>query len=369
MEGKLNFLSNIRSKYILKDSIFSMLISRKKLNLVCYNKCLQNKLELNLENYRRESGKIKIGERNGYGKIYISGENILLFEGGFVDSKKNGKGKEYYEEGILKFEGEYTNNRRNGKGKEYYKNGNIKYEGEYLNGKMNGKGKEYYITGQKYFEGEYNEGKKWNGIGYNLKGIKIYEISNGEGYIKECNKFGGLKFEGQYLNGERNGKGVFYYKKGTIKFEGEFYKGNRWNGKGYNPQGEEKYQIINGKGFIREYKENGLILFEGQYINGEITGKGREYDFQIELYKNNKNSGNVQLVIKGIYIFEGIYLNGKRNGKSKVYINKNLIFEGNNSNGTVNGNAKVFNNIKLIYEIPYLYGKKEGFGTDSKGIL
>ena len=93
MEGKLNFLSNIRTKYILRDSIFSMLISSKKLNLVCYNKCLQNKLELNLENYRRESGKIKIGERNGYGKIYLSDENILLFEGGFVDSKKMEKEK------------------------------------------------------------------------------------------------------------------------------------------------------------------------------------------------------------------------------------------------------------------------------------
>ena len=77
---------------------------------------------------------------------------------------------------------------------------------------MNEKGKEYYITGQKYFEGEYNAGKKWNGIGYNLKGIKIYEISNGEGYIKVYNKIGELKFEGQYLNGERNGKGVIYYK-------------------------------------------------------------------------------------------------------------------------------------------------------------
>ena len=78
MQGNLNFLSNIRSKYILKDSIFSMLINSKMLNLVCYNKCLQNKLELNIENYRRESGKIKIGERNGYGKIYLSDENINL---------------------------------------------------------------------------------------------------------------------------------------------------------------------------------------------------------------------------------------------------------------------------------------------------
>jgi len=42
----------------------------------------------------------------------------------------------------LKFEGNYLNGKRSGKGKEYYDDNNIlKFEGEYLNGKRNGKGK------------------------------------------------------------------------------------------------------------------------------------------------------------------------------------------------------------------------------------
>jgi len=32
------------------------------------------------------------------------------------------------------FEGEYINGQRNGKGKEYYENGKLTFEGEYLNG-------------------------------------------------------------------------------------------------------------------------------------------------------------------------------------------------------------------------------------------
>ena len=36
---------------------------------------------------------------------------------------------------MLEFEGEYLNGIRNGKGKEYYNNGELKFEGEYLNGK------------------------------------------------------------------------------------------------------------------------------------------------------------------------------------------------------------------------------------------
>ena len=38
---------------------------------------------------------------------------------------KDGKGKEYYKDGKLIFEGEYLNDKRNGKGKEYYKGTSI----------------------------------------------------------------------------------------------------------------------------------------------------------------------------------------------------------------------------------------------------
>ena len=40
----------------------------------------------------------------------------------------------------MKFEGEYLEGKRNGKGKEYYDNTLI-FEGEYLNGERNGKKK------------------------------------------------------------------------------------------------------------------------------------------------------------------------------------------------------------------------------------
>ena len=61
-----------------------------------------------------------------------------------MNGKRNGKGKEYNENGNLKYDGEYLNGYRwNGKGKEYNENGNLKYDGEYLNGKYNGIAKFY----------------------------------------------------------------------------------------------------------------------------------------------------------------------------------------------------------------------------------
>ena len=38
-------------------------------------------------------------------------------------------------------------------------------------------------------------------------------------------------YEGEYLNGERNGKGKEYDNDGNLKFEGEFIKRKRFNGK------------------------------------------------------------------------------------------------------------------------------------------
>ena len=99
------------------------------------------------------------------------------------------------------------------------------FEGEYLNGKRNGKGKEFYYNGKLMFKGEYLNGKKWNGNGYN-DNSRIYSLKDGKGFVKE---YGHeycyedlLIFEGEYINGEKNGKGIEYDDFGRLKFEGEY---------------------------------------------------------------------------------------------------------------------------------------------------
>ena len=75
--------------------------------------------------------------------------------------------------------------KKNGKGKEYNSDGTLLFDGEYLNNKKNGKGKEYnFFDGKLIFEGEFINGQRWNGIGYDKMNNKIYELKNGEGYIK-----------------------------------------------------------------------------------------------------------------------------------------------------------------------------------------
>ena len=193
-------LKTIKSKYII-EIIFSFLYEKKKLNLMVYNKKFKEKLDINRDYYKEISGKINIGERNGIGMEYKLGTNILAFEGEYLNGKRNGKGKEYYENEIIKFEGEYLNGYKI-EGKGYNKKGDIIFE---LN--RNGKGKEYYSDGKIKFEGEYLNGKKWKGKGYNKNGFIEFIIEYGYGCIKEYNENDRLIFEGGFLNGERNGKG------------------------------------------------------------------------------------------------------------------------------------------------------------------
>ena len=283
-------------------------------------------------------GEYMNGLRNGKGKEYYKNHE-LKFEGRYLNGKRHGKGKEYfgslifdceylngdkwegkvydpinnkiYElkegKGYIKekydieeyFLGEYLNGKRNGKGKIYNYNNELRFDGEFLNGKINGKGKEFNDKGYLIFEGEYlynyrlkgkifidkrleYEGeflfnKKWNGKGYDENGNLIYELINGNGTVKEYNDFKGkLKFEGEYLNGKKNGKGKEYCSTGKLIFEGEYINGKR-----------------NGKGKEYHYIYDNLI-FEGEYLNGtRWKGIEKEYDFDNnfkceKLYINSK---------------------------------------------------------------------------------
>ena len=114
--------------------IFSFIDEKVKLETVKYNKNLQNKININLNNYK-------------------------LFSNKYIVYESKGKGKEYDYDGDLRYEGEYLNGKRHGKGKEYNYNGELIYEGEYLKGKRHGKGKEKEYYGNILYDGEYFDKK------------------------------------------------------------------------------------------------------------------------------------------------------------------------------------------------------------------
>ena len=106
MDKKAICIANIKSKVNIQK-IFSFLKKRRKLEIVYLSKKIRNKLLINIEDYKLESKKYKVGPKNGYGKEFKLNTDILIFEGEYLEGKKNGIGKEYYDNGKIKFEGEY----------------------------------------------------------------------------------------------------------------------------------------------------------------------------------------------------------------------------------------------------------------------
>ena len=209
-------LEKIKSIFFLKK-VFSEIDERIVLKIIKYNKKIQNKMDIDLINYKIFSGKYIIYGENGIGTEYDALTHDRLFEGEYSKGERNGKGKEYYDDNILKFEGEYLNGKRNGKGKEYYYNTGA-IEIKYLNGI-----KEYNIKSLIKFEGDYLNGKEWNGKGYDGNNNIVYELKNGKGYKKQYDSPNHLIYEGEYINREINGKGREYGN--NYIFEGEFLNG------------------------------------------------------------------------------------------------------------------------------------------------
>ena len=111
------------------------------------------------------------------------------------------------------------------------------------------------------FDGEYRYNKKWNGKRCDEKGNIIYELINGKGKIREYNDYNAkLIFEGEYLNGKRNGKGKEFFNNGKIMYEGEYFNGERKKGKEYYNYGKtiDEVEYINDKKI--EKNKNCIII-------------------------------------------------------------------------------------------------------------
>ena len=101
----------------IKRKIFSFLFEKDKLETIKYNKFFQKVLGVDIDSYKKQSGKYIIIDKNEKNKvkIYKMDTNILIYEGEYLNGKKNGKGKEYDKfNGKLIFEGEYLNGKRKG---------------------------------------------------------------------------------------------------------------------------------------------------------------------------------------------------------------------------------------------------------------
>lgn len=132
-------------------------------------------------------GEFKDGEKNGFGKETTF---EYIYEGFFLNNKKNGKGKLLFKTTFDFYEGNFIDNNMTGEGFYSWANKDT-YKGSFINGKMHGQGIYTWQSGRTY-EGSY------------INGIK-----EGWGILRHNNK---ILYEGEFKDGVPDGTGYVYKK-------------------------------------------------------------------------------------------------------------------------------------------------------------
>ena len=172
---------------------------------------------------------------NGKRKNYCIFENKSKFYTYKGETKKNFTGLygiyHNYKQGII-YEGEWLNNRKDGIGIEFYKDG-YKFQGDYKNGLKHGIGTYFWEDGSMY-QGEW----KYNLMdGYGIYKFKDGSICQGFWLSNQLNGFGKLTFAqvkcyiGFFKKDYKSGFGLLFWFKEKKAFIG-FWKNNKQNGLG-----------------------------------------------------------------------------------------------------------------------------------------
>lgn len=177
-------------------------------------------------------------------EVLYADEQLLLYEGGLHNGKRNGLGKLLLN-GKTVYEGFFSDNQFDGQGKLYDPSGKqVLYNGHWNAGRMNGQGVLYGDSGKKLYEGLWENGLK-NGYGelFSEHGFLIYsgkfknDRYEGDGVLYDS-KTGKLLYRGFFANGLQEGTGNRYDSDGRLRYSGEFVAGlQHGKGKSYHSDG------------------------------------------------------------------------------------------------------------------------------------
>ncbi|MCB0400603.1 MAG: hypothetical protein KDD41_00820 [Flavobacteriales bacterium] len=181
------------------------------------------------------------GKRQGYWEeYYLNPEGQLKSKGSYKDGEKIDEWEYYFADNQLQQIGKYNKNGKpHGLWKWYFESGKLLREENFRKGLEDGMLHEYLEDGSVITEGEFIDGKK--------EGMWLYQL-------------GDHKEEGNYRDGVRHGVWTYHYTTtGELNFEGNFIDGQ--------PDGKHKY-----------YYENGKPKREEIYMFGTKSGTWKFYD-------------------------------------------------------------------------------------------
>ena len=175
-----------------------------------------------------ESGYFENGLKNGEFKKYTFGGKLLVQEN-YVDDRREGESRTFYEDGQLKFLRKYQNGIRTSD-ESFWEDGKHKYKRfADANGRQ-GTHYEYWQNGEPRLSQVWKDDVIQLSTDFNEQGNKIHEIQFTDGvdtYMRAYYPGGQLSEEGPLLQGYRDGHWKIYDEAGTLRMEGNYLDDKR----------------------------------------------------------------------------------------------------------------------------------------------
>jgi hypothetical protein len=115
------------------------------------------------------------------------------------------------------------------------------------------------------------------------------------------------------------------------------------------------------------YDENGLMTYQGNFMNGLPNGKGKAYEAGVLVYvgsfADGVYEGTGELYKDGNLVYKGAFSQGLFEGIGELYENGELVYKGAFSGGAPNGIGTAYENGVKVYEGSMLNGQYSGQGT------
>lgn len=238
--------------------------------------------------------------KQGQWIVFNSDQTKILEEGLYLNGRKDGIWKKYYQNGNLQSEITYQKGRPNGFARIYYSNGNVSEEGLWRGDKWVGEYIFYYQNGNPAYVWHYNE-----------KGER-------EGEQKYFHENGEVKLQGQWKAGKKDGLVKEFRENGSLKKKMVYEAGKKSRQEEFDapvntvveqttsqeivatvPQvdpkeKQEEIGVFRNSGYNELYNQQKQITHKGEFKNGRlISGERYYYDkkgdlARVEIYENGR---------------------------------------------------------------------------------
>lgn len=307
-------------------------------------------------------GMWKDGKRCGRGRI--SWSNGASFDGEWHDGKKHGRGTYTWADGTY-YEGEFADGNFNGFGKKVYSSGDV-YEGQWKDDKRTGHGTYTWTNGDTY-EGELKDGKlcgRGKLIQYGKAGPDA--LNAGEVFIK-------YSYDGEWLDNREHGHGICREGNGTVAGMDKVYEGEWVNGK---KCGRFVWHFLHrdgetGKSYIDFYEDGKLvetcIPYDERIKTVDDAKKFREAEkrARISAVKTDFRLAK-QLdmnIVASVGYYNGDYMNGERNGYGECAYDNGDKYIGTWKDGAANGVGRYAFARGGFYFGQFSNGRVDGYGV------